>query len=95
MLKKRAVTPLEILTVINYSSPVQRRDLNTAKMETEKRAQDLMQKALIEAEHDERGRMHYDFKRRHINVWNNLWSSGFEISTSKAENAINGKAKLL
>lgn len=30
------------------------------------------------------------FRKQHIEVWNNLWDTGFHISTSLAENVING-----
>lgn len=30
------------------------------------------------------------FKRQHLNVWHNLWETGFQISTSLADNVING-----
>lgn len=30
------------------------------------------------------------FKRQHVNVWHNLWETGFQISTSLADNVING-----
>lgn len=33
---------------------------------------------------------HTKFRRQHTNVWNNLWESGFQISTSLADNFING-----
>lgn len=31
-----------------------------------------------------------DFKQDHINVWNHLWNTGFSISHSKANAALNG-----
>jgi hypothetical protein len=53
---------------------------------------EAMKKTLQEAKHDEmnRGSVYYNFRRKHINVWQSIWETGFEITTSKAENALNG-----
>lgn len=33
---------------------------------------------------------YFDLKQDHINVWNHLWNTGFSISYSKANGALNG-----
>lgn len=90
-LKKRGVTKLELLTTINYSEPIPLEKFSLHKNIVEKNAVEAMQKALQEAQHEETGESSYhNFRRQHIKVWNQLWESGFYISTSKAENALNG-----
>ena len=89
-LKKRGTTKLELLLTVNYSDPIAREKYADVKDVTEKHAIDAMNKALQEAEHGEANNAYYNFKRQHIKVWNHLWSTGFEISRSKAENALNG-----
>lgn len=89
-LKKRGITKLELLTTIYYSDLILKEDFLTKKDEVEQRAIDAMKKALLEAEHDDIGNMYYNFRKQHMKVWNSLWATGFQISTSKAENSING-----
>lgn len=96
-LKKRGVTKLEFLLTINYSQPIGRDEYATRKDEVEKEAVEAMRKALLEAEHPDSGGVLgenaklYNFKRQHTQVWQSLWSTGFEISSSLAEDSINGK----
>lgn len=89
-LKKRGTTNLELLTTVSYSEPVTRAVYETGilKAKIEKSAIEAMEKALQEAVHDKDD--YYDFRRQHIKAWNGLWATGFQISTSKAENSLNG-----
>lgn len=89
-LKKRGVTKLEFLLTINYSSPINRNEYARKKDEIEHVAVDAMKKALQDAEHIDSDNKYYDFKKQHMQVWQNLWSTGFEISSSLAEDSING-----
>lgn len=89
-LKKHGMTKLELLMTINYSEPITKDKYAEQKDITEKNAMEAMKKALQEAEHEVENNAYYNFRRQHINVWNNLWQTGFQISTSKAENALNG-----
>lgn len=89
-LKKRGLTKLELLMTINYSERIAKEDFPGRKDAIEKAAIDAMKKALQSAEHEELGNMYYNFRRQHMNVWNNLWATGFKISTSRADNALNG-----
>ncbi|XP_055540844.1 uncharacterized protein KIAA2013 homolog [Wyeomyia smithii] len=88
-LKKRGTTKLELLLAINYSEPIQREKYSTQKELTEQYAIDAMNKALLAAEHGEHN-AYYALKKDHVKVWNSLWETSFHISTSKAENTLNG-----
>ncbi|XP_058058715.1 uncharacterized protein KIAA2013 homolog [Anopheles bellator] len=88
-LKKRGTTKMELLLTINYSEPVGHDQFEAYKEVVEKQAIDAMNKALAAAEYGEHG-AYNSFKRDHIRAWNALWETGFHISTSKAENTLNG-----
>lgn len=90
-LKKRGVTKLEFLLTINYSHPIPLEEYATKKDEVETAAVEAMKRALQEAEHtNDDDNKYYTFKKQHKQVWNSLWSTGFEISSSLAEDSING-----
>lgn len=89
VLNQRGITKLEILTSIHYSKPINENKYDIIKIETDKYAVDIMKRALKEIQH-ENSEIYYTFKKQHINIWNNLWSTSFGISYSKAENNING-----
>lgn len=90
-LTKRGTTGLQLLTTIKYSEAVSKVDFQTGELrtQTEKQAIAAMEKALQEAVHEERAR-YYEFRRQHVRVWTSLWATGFGISTSRAEGALNG-----
>uniref|UniRef100_U5EX05 Putative conserved plasma membrane protein n=1 Tax=Corethrella appendiculata TaxID=1370023 RepID=U5EX05_9DIPT len=88
-LRKRGVTKLQILSTIFYSDLLPKEKYLLHKDYIEKQAIDIMNKALQEAEHGTNNAF-YNFKRSHIKVWNSLWETGFQISTSKAKNVLNG-----
>lgn len=89
-LRKRGVTKLEFLLTINYSEPVTRDKYAKIKSDIEKGAIDSMQKALQNAEHNNEENKLYNFKKLHMQIWKSLWLTGFEISSSLAEDSING-----
>lgn len=90
-LKKRGITNLEFLLTINYSELITKEEYALRKDINEKQAIETMKKALQEAQHSgEVGTGLNSFRRQHIKVWNSLWATGFQISTSKADNSING-----
>lgn len=90
-LKKRGVTKLELLTTINYSDPIPLEKYAQQRLVVEKNAIEAMKKALLEAQHNENGdNTYYSFRQQHVKIWSKLWETGFYISTSKAENALNG-----
>lgn len=99
-LKKRGITKLDIVHVINYtiaSKKVNKQktdEIESAAVET---ITNLLQKnqfnlLLSDAENTDLAvsMSSSTFKRQHIKVWNELWESGFHISTSLADDAING-----
>lgn len=90
-LKKRGTTNLQLLTTIAYSEVVSRIEFQEGRLEAEieKQAVAAMEKALQEAVHEER-QGYYEFRRQHVKVWASLWATGFSISPSKAEGALNG-----
>lgn len=90
-LKKRGVTTLEFLLTINYSNPIRKEDFEINKNLAEHSAIESMKKALQEAQHDaDSDNKYYNFKKEHMQAWRNLWLTGFEISSSLAENSVNG-----
>lgn len=87
-LKKRGVTKLTLLTTIVYSDTIDKPQFSVQKEIVEKEAIDTMKKALQEIQQSDSSA--YQFVRQHMEVWKNLWHTGFHISHSKAENALNG-----
>ncbi|CAO1413641.1 unnamed protein product [Diamesa tonsa] len=93
-LKKRGITNLNLLTTINYSAPITREQYSEFKERVENSAISSMKK-IVEELHSEEdtgntGDILFEFRKQHVKVWNSLWQTGFYISKSKAENALNG-----
>lgn len=89
-LNKRGNTNLNLLTTINYSKPINKDQYGQQKDDVEKAAIDAMKKVLEEHGAEAAGDALYAFRKQHTKVWNSLWQTGFYISQSKAENALNG-----
>lgn len=89
-LNKRGYTSLNLLTTINYSKPVAKEQFHQQKEIVEKAAIDAMRKVLEEHEAEAAGDALFNFRLQHTRVWNSLWQTGFTVSHSKAENALNG-----
>lgn len=98
-LKKRGITKLDVVHVINYA--IASKSLNKQKADEIESAAietitNLLQKnqfnLLLDAEKSDSSvaTSSSTFKRQHTKVWNDLWESGFHISTSLADYAING-----
>lgn len=102
-LKMRGVTKLDVIHVIHYDvrtasdsqSKQKPDDLEAAAIQT--MTQILQQKyfnfiANSDASSSSSSKLQTftKFRRQHTNVWNNLWETGFQISTSLADNVING-----
>lgn len=94
--RKRGVTKLDVLHIINYA-------ITTSSESAQKQiAQDIEAKAVEKMTemlqlneyhfivNDNSDHIVNSFKRQHQKVWNSLWETGFQISTSKADDAING-----
>jgi Uncharacterized conserved protein (DUF2152) len=90
-LNKRGNTNLNLLTTINYSKPIAKEIFTQTKEVVEKAAIDSMKKVLEEHGAEAAGDALYTFRMQHTKVWNSLWQTGFYISQSKAENALNGE----
>ena len=82
-LRKREVTKLEFLLTINYSKRIERDKFAKTKFEVEKGACRKHYKML------NKNKL-YNFKKLHMQIWKSLWLTGFEISSSLAEDSING-----
>lgn len=98
-LQKRGITKLDILHVINYtiaSKAINKQKADEIESGAIATITNLVQKnqfnLLSNAENTDSAVSvsSSTFKRQHIKVWNELWESGFHISTSLADNAING-----
>lgn len=104
-LNKRGITKLDIVHVIHYGFTSPSGNQNKQKPDTiESIAMEMMTNLLQQNQFDlsenseisnaaigiNKMQTYSTFRRKHISVWNNLWESGFQISTSLAENIING-----
>lgn len=91
-LNKRGNTNLNLLTTLYYSKPVSKDQFSEQKEIVEKLAVEAMKKVYDEhlTDDDRAGDALYEFRKKHTSAWNNLWQTGFYISPSKAENALNG-----
>jgi hypothetical protein len=90
-LNKRGNTNLNLLTTINYSKPIAKEVYAQAKETVEKSSIDAMKKVLEEHGAEAAGDVLHAFRTQHTKVWNSLWQTGFYISQSKAESALNGE----
>lgn len=104
-LKKRGITKLDIIHVIKYGITTSDSQYKQKPDAIESAAIEIMTNVLQQnqydfAEHNEptangdstanKMQTFNSFRKQHIEVWNNLWDTGFHISTSLAENVING-----
>lgn len=94
-LKKRGSIKMEIPIAVHYSKPLKRENkdqLKTTMAETEQKSTLAMTKVLqiLQSKMESASAAIHSFRQAHINVWTDLWATGFTISTSKAENSLNG-----
>lgn len=73
---------LHLLTSLNYSQPTKKSFLAIKKPEIEKGVIESLKKAVMEDPNH--------LKESHANVWQEHWSTGLTIGTSKAKDALNG-----
>ncbi|XP_022184479.2 uncharacterized protein KIAA2013 homolog [Nilaparvata lugens] len=73
---------LQLFTAVHYSKQISKTDYSEMKDVIENKCIQLMKTALEKPLST--------LRQSHIDVWRNLWSTGFYISYSKAANAING-----
>lgn len=102
-LKTRGVTKLDIIHVIHYgvkiasnSQSKQKPDdfeadaIQTTTNMLQQRYFNFIENGDASSISSNKLQTHTKFRRQHTNVWNNLWETGFQISTSLADNVING-----
>lgn len=90
-LKKRGVTKFTYPIAVHYSKPTKAQKLKETIEDTENKALDAMKKVLLKLQTQaDSFVMSNTYRQEHINVWNDLWATGFTISTSKADNSLNG-----
>lgn len=97
--KKRGITKLDVVHIMNYSiasKSVNKQKVDEIESSAVETITNLLQKYQFNLLLDGDGvdtamsTKSSTFKRQHTKVWNDLWESGFHISTSLADNAING-----
>lgn len=102
-LKTRGITKLDIIHVIHYGikttstsqSKQNADDLEAAAIETmtnilQQNYFNFNENSDVSNSPSNKLQTLTKFKRQHKSVWNNLWESGFQISTSLADDVING-----
>ncbi|KAM7352969.1 uncharacterized protein KIAA2013 homolog [Cochliomyia hominivorax] len=94
-LNKRGSIKMEIPIAIHYSKPLkkeQQQQMSSTIEETEQKAIMAMTKMLQNLQNKSKSfsTSIHNYRQSHINVWSDLWATGFTISTSKAENSLNG-----
>lgn len=80
--KARMSTTLHLVTSINYTEPIPAKAYQAHKEQVIQHAVGVLKTAVT-------GNIRR-LREDHMKVWQELWSSGFSISHSKAENALNG-----
>lgn len=98
-LKSRGISRLDILHVIHYSAPMfnkVKETSNTVEQAAIQTMTGLVQQHQfafsdsVDANVSAAKGQPNPLRRPHTQVWNGLWETGFHISTSLAENVING-----
>ncbi|XP_066957727.1 uncharacterized protein KIAA2013 homolog isoform X1 [Macrobrachium rosenbergii] len=73
---------LHVVTAVNYTDPIPRKMYQSVKETVAQSALTVLKRAVTGSIKK--------LRTEHSLIWNELWSSGFCISHSKAENAVNG-----
>lgn len=104
-LKTRGVTKLDIVHVIHYGVKTTSNGQSKQNPDAQEAAAIETMKQLLQqnsfnfiensdasssSTSSSKKQTHHKFRRQHTHVWNNLWETGFHISTSLADNVING-----
>ncbi|KAH8263700.1 hypothetical protein KR044_012705 [Drosophila immigrans] len=87
-LRKRGTVRIVYPMIVEYSKPVVEPQLQATLDNLEQHTIQAMTKLLLKLT----GALNSinTFRQEHINVWADIWATGFTISTSKAENSLNG-----
>uniref|UniRef100_A0A1A9ZD17 Uncharacterized protein n=1 Tax=Glossina pallidipes TaxID=7398 RepID=A0A1A9ZD17_GLOPL len=90
-LKKRGSVKLDVPIAVHYSKPINKdkQQIGPVVEETEQKAITAITK-LMQSKEVSFSAAVQKLRQSHINVWSDLWATGFTISTSKAENTLNG-----
>ena len=80
--KARMTSTFTFLSAISYSKPMSRESAKEQKESTENEAINAIMKAA--------GRSNQSLKEEHLKIWKSLWTTGFGISHSMADDAVNG-----
>lgn len=93
-LRKRGTVRIIYPLIVEYSKPVTEGQLKSTLDNLEQHTIQTMTKLLqkLSAKTSGTGSLNSinTFRQEHINVWADLWATGFTISTSKAESSLNG-----
>ncbi|EDW02759.1 GH10867 [Drosophila grimshawi] len=93
-LRKRGTVRIIYPLVIEYSKPVTEAQFKATSDTIEQHSIQAMTKLLqkLSAKASGSGSQYSinSYRQEHINVWTDLWATGFTISTSKADNSLNG-----
>lgn len=81
-IKSKMSTTLHVVTAVNYTDPIPKKAYSTIKNSASQNALAVLKRAVT-------GNIK-KLRNDHSQVWKELWSSGFGISHSKAESALNG-----
>ncbi|EDW87307.1 uncharacterized protein KIAA2013 homolog [Drosophila yakuba] len=93
-LRKRGTVRIVYPTAVKYSKPVAEAQVGGISETIEQQATQAMAKLLqkLGSKPSNPGSLNSVniYRQEHIDVWTDLWATGFTISTSKAENSLNG-----
>ncbi|EDW45570.1 uncharacterized protein KIAA2013 homolog [Drosophila sechellia] len=93
-LRKRGTVRIVYPTAVQYSKPVAEEKIGGTSETIEQQATQAMAKLLqkLGSKPSNPGSLNSVniYRQEHIDVWTDLWATGFTISTSKAENSLNG-----
>lgn len=93
-LRKRGTVRIVYPIAVQYSKPVTENQVKGISDATEQQATQAMTKLLqkLGSKATNTGSLNSinTYRQEHIDVWTDLWATGFTISTSKAENSLNG-----
>ncbi|XP_017130305.1 uncharacterized protein KIAA2013 homolog [Drosophila elegans] len=93
-LRKRGTVRIVYPIAVQYSKPVPEAQVKGISETIEQQATQtmikLLQKLGSKASNPGSQNSINNYRQEHIDVWTDLWATGFTISTSKAENSLNG-----
>ncbi|KAI8043367.1 uncharacterized protein KIAA2013 homolog [Drosophila gunungcola] len=93
-LRKRGTVRIVYPIAVQYSKPVPEAQVKGISETIEQQASQTMIKLLqkLDSKASNPGSQNSinNYRQEHIDVWTDLWATGFTISTSKAENSLNG-----